>query len=72
MAQAGDVGKMLYELVDRDGQTRLTWGLTYLFGRAECPGCGSVFGIGEEYEAANAPTIARSGGRVECTQKAGG
>ncbi|WP_329176978.1 hypothetical protein [Streptomyces sp. NBC_01477] len=49
------VGKMLHELVARDDQTRLAWGLTHLFGRAECPGCGSVFGIGEEYEAANAP-----------------
>ncbi|MEV7777146.1 hypothetical protein [Kitasatospora sp. NPDC088351] len=49
------VGRMLHELAVRDGRTRLAWGLTYLFGRAECPGCKSVFGIAEEYEAVNAP-----------------
>ncbi|GHF77815.1 hypothetical protein GCM10018790_64920 [Kitasatospora xanthocidica] len=50
-----DVGRMLHELAERDGQTTLAWGLTHLFGRAECPRCGSVFGIASEYEAANAP-----------------
>ncbi|MFF8271540.1 hypothetical protein ACF059_29775 [Streptomyces sp. NPDC016562] len=48
-------GTMLHELAERDSQTRLAWGLTYLFGRAECPGCESIFGIASEYEAANAP-----------------
>ncbi|MEU2631059.1 hypothetical protein [Kitasatospora sp. NPDC007106] len=49
------VGRMLHELAERDEQTKLAWGLTHLFGRAECPGCGSVFDIASEYEAANAP-----------------
>ncbi|MET9403558.1 hypothetical protein [Kitasatospora sp. NPDC002965] len=48
-------GRMLHESAVRDGQQQLAWGLTHLFGRAECPGCGSVFGIADEYEAANAP-----------------
>ncbi|MGW4685622.1 hypothetical protein ACWEPM_12065 [Streptomyces sp. NPDC004244] len=48
-------GRMLHELAVRDGQQRLAWGLTHLFGQAECPGCGSVFGIADEYAAANAP-----------------
>ncbi|MFC5665986.1 hypothetical protein ACFP3U_23785 [Kitasatospora misakiensis] len=47
--------RMLHESAVRDGQQRLAWGLTHLFGRAECPGCGSVFGIADEYEAANTP-----------------
>ncbi|WP_043463933.1 hypothetical protein [Kitasatospora sp. MBT66] len=49
------IGRTLCELAVRDGQQELAWGLTHLFGRAECPGCGSVFGIADEYEAANAP-----------------
>ena len=48
-------GRMLHESAVRDGQKRLAWGLTHLFGRAECPGCGSVFGIADEYAAAHAP-----------------
>ncbi|MEV6978385.1 hypothetical protein [Kitasatospora sp. NPDC093806] len=51
------VGRMLYGLAERDEQTRFAWGLTHLFGRAECPSCGSLFGIASEYEAANAPTL---------------
>ncbi|MBM9624524.1 hypothetical protein [Streptomyces zhihengii] len=47
-------GRMLHESAVRDGQQRLAWGLTHLFGRAECPGCGSAFGIADEYAAANA------------------
>ncbi|MFF2819835.1 hypothetical protein ACFVT9_30470 [Kitasatospora cineracea] len=49
-------GQALHDLAERDGQTRLAWGLTYLFGRAECPDCGSLFEIAEEYEAGNAPS----------------
>ncbi|MFD9117481.1 hypothetical protein [Streptomyces bottropensis] len=48
-------GRMLHESAVRDGQQRLAWGLTHLFGQSECPGCGSVFGIAEEYAAAHAP-----------------
>ncbi|MGW7310213.1 hypothetical protein ACWGI1_32210 [Streptomyces sp. NPDC054835] len=48
-------GRMLHESAVRDGQQQLAWGLTHLFGQAECPGCGSVFGIADEYAAANAP-----------------
>ncbi|MFF7492868.1 hypothetical protein [Streptomyces rubiginosohelvolus] len=48
-------GRMLHESAVRDGQQRFAWGLTHLFGQAECPGCGSVFGIADEYAAANAP-----------------
>ncbi|MHA6763912.1 hypothetical protein [Streptacidiphilus sp. PAMC 29251] len=54
-AELSSVGRMLHELVERDEQTGLAWGVRHLFGRAECPGCGSVFGIASEYEAANAP-----------------
>ncbi|MEV0192215.1 hypothetical protein AB0I39_27235 [Kitasatospora purpeofusca] len=49
-------GRMLHELALRDGRQQLAQGLTHLFGRAECPECGSVFGIADEYEAASAPT----------------
>ncbi|MEU8445923.1 hypothetical protein AB0F05_36500 [Streptomyces microflavus] len=48
-------GRMLHETAVRDGQQRLAWGLTPLFGQAECPGCGSVFGIADEHAATNAP-----------------
>ncbi|MFJ5019324.1 hypothetical protein [Streptomyces griseoluteus] len=48
-------GRILHESAVRGGQHRLAWGLTHLFGRAECTGCGSVFGIADEYAAANAP-----------------
>ncbi|RSO09994.1 hypothetical protein DMH26_00385 [Streptomyces sp. WAC 05379] len=48
-------GRTLHESAVRDGQQRLAWGLTHLFGHAECPGCGSIFGIADEYEAADAP-----------------
>ncbi|MFF4185415.1 hypothetical protein ACFYZ9_19675 [Streptomyces sp. NPDC001691] len=49
------IGRMLHESAVRDGQQRLAWGLTHLFGQAECPGCGSVFGVADEYAAAHAP-----------------
>lgn len=48
-------GRMLHETAVRDGQQRLAWGLTHLFGQAECPGSGSVFGIADEHAATNAP-----------------
>ncbi|MFD9112039.1 hypothetical protein [Streptomyces bottropensis] len=48
-------GRMLHESAVRDGQQRLAWVLTHLFGQSECPGCGSFFGIADEYAAAHAP-----------------
>ncbi|MFD8915022.1 hypothetical protein [Streptomyces sp. NPDC059575] len=50
-------GRWMHETVVRDGQRVLADGLTYLFGRTECPRCASVFNIADEYEAANRPLM---------------
>lgn len=41
----------------RAGQAVLANGMTYLFGRAECPRCGSVFNVADEYTSANRPVL---------------
>ncbi|MET8969724.1 hypothetical protein [Streptomyces hydrogenans] len=50
-------GKWMHELAVRDGQEVLAEGISYLFGQAECPGCGSVFPVADEYAAANRPVM---------------
>lgn len=49
-------GRWIYDTAVRDGQDWLAKGLTYLFGRAECPRCASTFDIAAEYTAANLPS----------------
>ncbi|MER5570723.1 hypothetical protein ABT083_31765 [Streptomyces goshikiensis] len=49
-------GRWMYDTAVRDDQDRLAHGLTYLFGRAECPRCASTFAIAAEYTAANLPS----------------
>lgn len=41
------VARRLYERALADGQERVAAGLPYLFGRAECPDCGTEFPVGE-------------------------
>ncbi|SCF68820.1 hypothetical protein GA0115259_101049 [Streptomyces sp. MnatMP-M17] len=50
-------GRWMYETVVRDGQGTLADGITYLFGKAECPRCASVFDIADEYTSANLPVL---------------
>lgn len=57
VAELDGMGRWMYNLAVRDGQDRLAEGITYLMGRAECPGCASVFGIADEYAAANLPPM---------------
>ncbi|MEV7727315.1 hypothetical protein AB0P15_21585 [Streptomyces sp. NPDC087917] len=45
----------MYDTAVRDDRHGLAYGLTHLFGRAECPRCASTFGIATEYTAANLP-----------------
>ncbi|MER5778455.1 hypothetical protein ABT144_30080 [Streptomyces sp. NPDC002039] len=51
------VGRWMYEIAVRDGKAVLAEGISHLFGKAECPGCGSVFTIADEYGAANCPVL---------------
>ena len=48
-------GRWMHDTAVRDDQDWLANGLTYLFGKAECPRCASTFGIAAEYTAANLP-----------------
>ncbi|WP_406271773.1 hypothetical protein OHT93_21695 [Streptomyces sp. NBC_00191] len=48
-------GREIYDTAIRDGQNTLAEGITFLFGCAECGGCGSVFNVAGEYAAANSP-----------------
>ncbi|MBT2368827.1 hypothetical protein J7E88_26705 [Streptomyces sp. ISL-10] len=50
-------GRWMHDTAVRDGQDWLVNGLTYLFGRAECPRCASTFVIAAEYAAANLPPL---------------
>ncbi|MFF4896501.1 hypothetical protein [Streptomyces sp. NPDC001068] len=47
----------MHRITVRDGQEVLANGIAYLFGRAECPGCGSVFDSADEYTSANRPVL---------------
>ncbi|MFD9409682.1 hypothetical protein ACFWBN_22070 [Streptomyces sp. NPDC059989] len=49
------VGRWMYEIADRDGENALANGILHLFGKAECPGCASVFHLADEYASANRP-----------------
>ncbi|WP_222314463.1 hypothetical protein [Streptomyces cavourensis] len=50
-------GHWMYETAVRDSQGALADGITYLFGKAECPSCASVFSIADEYGSANLPIL---------------
>lgn len=51
------LGRWMHETAVRDGHEALADGVAHLFGRAECPQCASVFGIADEYAAANRPVL---------------
>ncbi|MCB5170127.1 hypothetical protein LG634_35670 [Streptomyces bambusae] len=51
------VGRWMHEIAVRDGEDVLAEGIRHLFGKAECPGCASVFTIADEYGAANCPVL---------------
>ncbi|MFE5208799.1 hypothetical protein [Streptomyces sp. NPDC056600] len=53
-------GRWMHEKCVRDGQAALAEGITYLFGRAECPRCASVFSVADEYTSANCPVMSAS------------
>ncbi|WP_158771522.1 hypothetical protein [Streptomyces sp. NRRL S-340] len=50
-----DPGRWMQATAGRDGQQRLAEGIRHLFGRAECPACGSAFDIAEAHTTANLP-----------------
>jgi hypothetical protein len=55
----GDSGVVVGDLLDgtavAGGDMTLAGGLTYLFGRAVCSGCGSRFGLADWFEADHGP-----------------
>ncbi|MET9351245.1 hypothetical protein [Streptomyces termitum] len=51
------VGRWMYATAVRDGRKTLADGIAHLFGKAECPCCGSVFGIADAYTSANRPVL---------------
>ncbi|MEE1752774.1 hypothetical protein [Streptomyces sp. SP18CS02] len=50
-------GRWMHEIAVRDGQDVLANGISYLFGKAECPHCASVFNVADEYTSANRPVM---------------
>ncbi|MEU6666058.1 hypothetical protein [Streptomyces sp. NPDC046727] len=50
-------GRWMHETAVRDGREALADGISYLFGRAVCPGCVSVFDVADEYTSANRPIM---------------
>lgn len=52
-----DTGRWMHRITVRDGQETLADGIAHLFGKAECPRCAAVFGIADEYTAANRPVM---------------
>lgn len=50
-----DPGRWMHATAVRDRQQRIAEGIRYLFGRAECPTCASVFSVAESYTSANLP-----------------
>ncbi len=50
-------GRWMYETAVQAGREKVAEGIAYLFGRAECPLCGSVFGVADEYTGANRPVV---------------
>ncbi|MFD9264153.1 hypothetical protein [Streptomyces sp. NPDC059538] len=51
------IGGWMHATAVRDGQGFLAEGITYLFGKAECPACASVFNIADEYSSSNRPVM---------------
>ncbi|CAM5648397.1 hypothetical protein GCM10010261_19470 [Streptomyces pilosus] len=43
-------GRWMHATADRDGQQRLTEGIRYVFGRAECPACASLQHCGSAHD----------------------
>jgi hypothetical protein len=56
-AELSGLGRWMHDKAVRDGQEVLADGITYLFGDAECPRCGSIFSIAHEYTSANRPAL---------------
>ncbi|MEV7525366.1 hypothetical protein [Streptomyces sp. NPDC091371] len=50
-------GRWMHQITVRDGQEVLANGIAYLFGKAECPCCASVFSVADEYTSANRPVM---------------
>lgn len=50
-------GQWMHQITVRDGQEALANGISYLFGKAECPGCASMFTVADEYMSANRPVL---------------
>lgn len=50
-------GRWMHQITVRDGQEVLANGIAYLFGKAECPRCASVFTVADEYTSANRPVM---------------
>ncbi|MER5927478.1 hypothetical protein [Streptomyces mirabilis] len=50
-------GRWMHQITVRDGQEVLANGIAYLFGKAECPRCGSVFNVADEYTSASRPVL---------------
>ncbi|MFE9627998.1 hypothetical protein, partial [Streptomyces sp. NPDC006527] len=48
-----DPGRWMHAIAVRDGQQQLAKGIRHVFGRADCPACGSVFSIAEAHTTAN-------------------
>ncbi|QFQ95660.1 hypothetical protein F9278_05085 [Streptomyces phaeolivaceus] len=55
--QLTGTGRWMHRIAVRDGQDVLADGITYLFGKAECPCCASVFTLADEYTSANRPVM---------------
>ncbi|MDX3695718.1 hypothetical protein PV726_36450 [Streptomyces europaeiscabiei] len=55
--QLTGTGRWMHQITVRDGQEVLANGIAYLFGKAECPRCASVFTVAEEYTCANRPVM---------------
>lgn len=50
------VARWMHETATASGDLTLANGITYLFGDATCPRCGSTFNVATWYEAENGPT----------------
>ncbi|WP_413752231.1 hypothetical protein NRF20_06990 [Streptomyces sp. R-74717] len=49
------LGKRMYDTARALGLAEMAEGLTYLFGRAECPDCARIFIVADQYAADNEP-----------------
>ncbi|MET7454374.1 hypothetical protein ABZT03_21310 [Streptomyces sp. NPDC005574] len=51
------IGRLMYDTALRDGKDALVDGVLHLFGGAQCPSCGSVFSVADEYASAHRPAL---------------